>query len=210
MMRIMQDLRHDLGMPVRCGLIGLLCALLPLAGGAQELAPSTAGASVVEILVFRYRDPALPEPPPAAIDAPAIDDAGTVLAPAVSPPPPLPPAALRLGSLASRLQRGPYELLYHGGWLQDLPSRDRALATPLPAEAGATGLRGTLTLYRGRYVHARVDLQWQADAAGGTPALIHESRRLRGQGLQYFDNARFGVILAVQPASAPETAPAAP
>lgn len=113
--------------------------------------------------------------------------------------PRLPPASLRLGGLAARLRNSTrYELLYHGGWVQAIPNQGRASATPLPAEALRQGVQGSLTLYRERYLHAKMDFELARPGAALDPWRIRQARRIQGDVVQYFDHPQFGVILAVR------------
>jgi hypothetical protein len=174
--------------------------LVATVGLAQE--PAATAPDVdrydIEIIVFRHL---------------GADSSGTVTAePAASTAAegsasgatwtPLGPAALRLGGTAARLRRpGVYQLLYHGGWSQAVTSRTRALPVPMPPEARANGVAGTVTVYRERYLHALLDLGLATGSAGEATARMRSGRRLKGQALQYFDDPRFGVILAVRPAA---------
>jgi len=123
-----------------------------------------------------------------------------------------------------RLERlDAYRPLVHLAWSQQAWPRDAAEALNL-AETGLAppGLSGQLTLYKERYVHLALDLKLGSTAASlGTAtdaprssagnARIVESRRLRGEDVQYFDNPRFGAIAQVWKLTAPEadTPPAA-
>jgi hypothetical protein len=184
----------------------LACALLVAdLGRAQE--PVTPVADTdrydVEIIVFRHLDadsgmaaarPALTgSSDTTSTDAPASQASWT----------PLGPSELRLAGTASRLRRpGGYELLYHGGWSQAVTGRSRAASVPMPPEARANGVAGTVTVYRERYLHAVLDLGLVADSDGAVTAHLRAGRRLKGQALQYFDDPRLGVILSVRPAPA--------
>jgi len=168
------------------------------------------GAYEVEIVVFRNLDQRGTTP-----EVPVPDRVDAGVAPGLATPADaigLEPAALRLTALAARLRRGPgYQLLYHGGWRQAAPPRAQSGPTPLPAAAIESGLDGTLTLYRERYLHVLLQLSLPAGPeAAGRSWHIRQGRRLRGDALHYFDNPGFGVILAVRPpAGASEPDPAA-
>ena len=186
-----------------------LLALATVAWPVMAMADDS-GAYEVEIVVFRNLDQRgnTPEvPAPANLDA--------IVAPGTATPADvidLEPAALRLTALAARLRRGPgYQLVYRGGWRQAAAPRARSLPTPLPAAAIESGLGGTLTLYRERYLHVLLQLSLPAGPeAAGRSWHIRQGRRLRGDALQYFDNPGFGVILAVRPpAGTSEPDPAA-
>jgi hypothetical protein len=114
-----------------------------------------------------------------------------------------------------------YEPISHTGWIQ--PARDADNAKPyrfkLPVEGqltGATmshsGVTGTITLYKGRFLHLEVDLtiaaekpaeeSWSFIGAGtkDSPDMykLTESRRIQGTATQYFDHPQFGVIARIQ------------
>ena len=212
MMQVMYEIRcrNDQLRMSRCIALALLVGLGTAATTAQDLplAAPVAGGSEVEVIVFRQLDQHASTP---ELDRPARSVAATAALPDGPGPSPgnalagdsgypaLPPASLRLGSMAARLRKSAqYELLYHGGWIQDIVSQSRARATLLPAEARQKGLQGSLTLYRERYLHVLVDLQLDRPSGAPDPWRIHQGRRLRGQAVQYFDHPQFGVILAVR------------
>jgi len=181
-------------------------ALLAWAGvRAQEPEPAYSGParSEVEVIVFRHLDTrgATAEALPSATTP-------TAASPAVPPATLLDPAALRLAGVATRLRRGPYQVLYHGGWLQALDREARTAATALPAAAAQAGLAGSVLVYRERYLYARVDLALAAPGAASDPAvapaaILRQERRLKGTATHYLDGPVLGVILSVRPAAAP-------
>jgi hypothetical protein len=114
-----------------------------------------------------------------------------------------------------------YQPISHVGWIQ--PARDTDNAKPyrftLPAaepSTGATmsetGVTGTITLYKGRFLHLEVDLTLEVDKpadqtwsflGAGTkdsPDMykLTESRRIQGTATHYFDHPQFGVIARIQ------------
>lgn len=178
-----------------------------LAGStAQAQEPAAPPASYeVEVIVFRHLDgrhtsevapPAMPAGIMSAGDAARAGSdrpAGTF--------PALTPQSLKLGGIATRLRRSAaYQVLWHGGWVQELTGQNRALATPLPPEAERAGAAGSVTLWRERFLHADVEIGL-AGVNGGSPSApdIGQSRRLRGSGVHYFDDPVVGVLLAVRP-----------
>ena len=206
--------RKDQGMSrllARHAAVALLLALSGAVVDAQNAPappPAAPPENEVEVIVFRILDqrgttqesdqpPTTPEtgsdpgkPVPEVTDAIA-DEAGSVARP---------PASLQLGAVATRLGRSAqYELLYHGGWTQEIPSQSAARPTPLPGAARQSGLQGTLTLYHERYLHVLVDVTLNSNDAGGRTGRIRQGRRLRGQAVQYFDHPQFGIILVVRP-----------
>lgn len=178
-------------------------ALCPTAGKTEDSATPAASEPDrydVEIIVFRYLKGSESHETAARLE-PA--DAQQPASDAWSP---LEPAALRLTGTASRLRRpGLYRLLYHGGWVQTVETSNRAIRVPMPPAAQAEGVAGTITLYRERYLHVRVDLRLTAEADGSGTFTIQQSRRLRGQAIQYFDNPEFGLILAAREVTAGAT-----
>ncbi len=120
---------------------------------------------------------------------------------------PLPAAELELQATKERLQRvNAYSILLHLGWTQIARSRDEASPFWLRGpRARSLGLSGSLTLYKERFLHLDLDLDLAKAASNAefnpSPAgmtKIRESRRIRGQLLQYFDNPEFGVIASVR------------
>lgn len=127
-----------------------------------------------------------------------------------------------------------YEPVLHIAWLQ--PARSAAEAVPYDlviTAADPDAVTGTLTLYKQRFLHLEVDLTMrEADDPADSSASsfwsrfnfvlddenvvyrINQSRRIRGDALQYFDHPQFGVIaaiteLVVEEEDGPETAAAA-
>ncbi|RMF96353.1 MAG: hypothetical protein D6727_08540 [Gammaproteobacteria bacterium] len=215
----------------RAGLIALLAASVAAPVHAADPEPETETAMyAVEIIVFEYLDQQrnTPEAPP-----PLTGFDGPVAAASSGPQPdflllephpqanfrPLPPEALELTGIWNRLQElDAYRPLLHAGWIQ--PGRSRELAEPILIGVhlpSVPGLSGQFLLSKERYEHLRVALQYQPPAAAdGWPATrpvaaeIDESRRLRGDLLQYFDHPRFGVVARVRALPPPgdgETAP---
>jgi hypothetical protein len=192
-------------------------AVLLLACGAASA--QDAGTSYeVELVVFRHRDAhhTAETPAPAASAGPhelaQASAVGVLVREGAIRPAPLPPAELELGDIAARLRRaGPYELLFHGGWIQEVTEQARAAAAPLPPEAVQQGAVGSVTLWRERFLHVLVDIALR-DAEGRIQPLqrLRQSRRLRGSALQYFDNPALGAILVTRPVVAGTAAAPAP
>ncbi|HUF73110.1 MAG TPA: CsiV family protein [Gammaproteobacteria bacterium] len=66
---------------------------------------------------------------------------------------------LQLINASIRLDRNPYRLLGHVGWVQTGVDSNRAVPLDL-ARLGIVNLRGTIKVYRGTYLHAAVDLEF--------------------------------------------------
>ena len=176
--------------------LGLLAAV-----GASPPLPAAAastGAYQVEIVVFRAVSP----PGGEDLSAPAEGRGFTGPAAGDTPPPDLlrmlDSSQMQLGSMASKLRAsGEWTVLAHAGWVQT--------ATEWPHHSGlsleqlginAAGLRGTVYLEHGQYLHLGFDLQ-----LGNEPAWsLRELRRIRFNEKNYFDHPGFGVIAIVSPA----------
>jgi len=106
-----------------------------------------------------------------------------------------------------------YEPLLHIGWIQ--PARNTGDSRPYrfePPTTEGTGISGTVTLYKERYLHLEIDLALETEhqpvstpfffRAGGDDApdvfKLTESRRIRGTVTHYFDSPQFGLITRVQ------------
>jgi hypothetical protein len=178
----------------------LLLALLVFAAGLPRVAVGETPAQYdVEIIVFRNlagqadgeQWPAADATMPDAYRPPARDTAAAELT--ASP--------RRLQRIADALDRsGAYRVLEHRAWRQT--AHDRSRAVPLPVNAAAGQLDGTVTLVRERFLHLDVDLVLQSIYT------LDETRRVRSGERHYFDHPMFGVIAEVTPYSAP--APAVP
>ena len=67
-------------------------------------------------------------------------------------------------------------------------------------------MSGEVTLYKDRFLHLALDLEWELppdmaqrpEPAVSQTARIEESRLLRGDIVQYFDNPQFGAITYVR------------
>jgi hypothetical protein len=110
---------------------------------------------------------------------------------------------LLAGTVRSIQQLKAYELLAYVSWGQTAP--EVALASPVTlAELGVsdTLLNGEIELHQRRYLHLELDLALAnaTSAALGENLFaptIRDSRRIRLEKLQYFDQPEFGVIAVV-------------
>lgn len=134
----------------------------------------------------------------------------------------LPPDDYSMGNVYNQLVRlDAYEPLMHAAWTQSTPPKAVAPSLRLRALGSPPlGLDGTVTLYRGRFVHLSIDLALDAgkpaDASSGTRVYsdartgsedllgtgrnvvryrINEDRILRSGDIRYFDHPRFGVLV---------------
>jgi hypothetical protein len=115
-----------------------------------------------------------------------------------------------LDSVYRRLERlDAYQPLLQLGWTQRVTGESQAEQFEIPPSVtDQTSVSGTVTLYRERYVHLRLDLQLAESGFGETavsldgavllPAHIQQSRRIRGANTHYFDHPQFGVIAKVR------------
>ncbi|UCG72144.1 MAG: hypothetical protein JSV45_12960 [Chromatiales bacterium] len=217
---------------VQITLAALLLAAPP--GQAQdETGDAPPPRYAVEVLVFQHLDQArsTPETPvpadPFAAPEPPAEPSGAelefvLLDPITGGPgfARLPEGELKLGNAWLRLERlDAYRPLAYLSWSQ--PARPRAGAQPLALrQAGAVppGLSGQVTVYKERFLHLALDLAWQGpptltgnpeQPAAATTNRINESRRLRGDVVQYFDHPQFGAIAFVRELEAPEPVEAA-
>ena len=95
-----------------------------------------------------------------------------------------------------------YEVLAHIGWTQpgfslDSP-RPLAIENLLPA---GTGVTGTVTLTRGKYLHLVLDLTLRT--ADGKAYVLREHRRMKSNDKHYLDHPYFGVITLITPKNPP-------
>jgi hypothetical protein len=182
--------------------------------GRSSAAPA-ADAFNVELVVFRYEGTvSSPEnwdvaaPTDAAPATPATPDASS--APDIIRP--LNPAQFQLTGTESALRRNPsYEPIAHFGFRVTPGERDTG--TPVRVESlvdPASGLTGTVTLERGRFLHLALDLAYTTStpparllapnaAPGSVTFWIHQDRRMKPFERHYFDHPAFGVVTIVTP-----------
>jgi hypothetical protein len=126
---------------------------------------------------------------------------------------------LELGDAYARIERlGAYQVLAHGGWVQD--GLDESAAQPMNlANLGVINPQGTLRLYLSRFLHLSVDLKYLPSRNGlategptDPDALselwlepefrIVEQRRVPRSGeLHYVDHPLFGLLFMISPMS---------
>jgi len=127
-----------------------------------------------------------------------------------------------LNRVYARLEKiDAYEPILHVGWVQ--PARKSDNSRPYrfeTAEIDTTGIAGTVTLYKERFLHIEIDLtldtkqpaveksSFLTPGAKDTPEVfkLTESRRIRGTTEHYFDHPKFGVIARIQHVKAAATA----
>jgi len=142
-----------------------------------------------------------PSPPPPGKVVPDADQASPIffeLAP-----------ELTMNNIAASLQRNSaYRVLLHDAWIQDGFEGDAAQPVDISrleqlesaanggrrnAASNAAMLTGTVTFYRGRYLHLDLDLR----LGEGAGRLLQERRRVRLGEAGYFDAPKLGVIAMV-------------
>jgi hypothetical protein len=129
-------------------------------------------------------------------------------------------AELELGDAAARMNRRPYSLLGHAGWVQAGVDTDRSVALDL-RWLGITNPTGTIEVYARRFLHAVVDFNfyegsgsfWTAPAGfaiaplqyAESYAVKQEVNAIRsGDGTYYIDHPLFGVLIQIRRAPEPE------
>ena len=192
-----------------------LCAGLLLFGFASA-APSPDTFNV-ELVIFRYNGTvASPENWDVA-ETPLPQNPDTISAGAdTNAPPqsvrPLSAAQFQLAGTETALRRNSaYEPIAHFGYRVKTSEPDSG--TPVRVESladAASGLSGTVTLQRGRFLHLALDLAYTTAsppailaAAGAAPGPktfhLHQDRRMRPFERHYFDHPAFGVVAIITP-----------
>ncbi len=185
------------------------------AGGAAP-APDTFN---VELVVFRYSGTvSSPEnwdigPPAASANADTNADATAAATDTTAAPDairPLNPAQFQLAGTEATMRRNPgYEPLAHFGVRMTVPERETGTVVPVQSLVDpASGITGSITLQRGRFLHLALDLAYttsnppakllQPNApAGPLTFQMHQDRRMRPFERHYFDHPAFGVIAII-------------
>ncbi len=130
---------------------------------------------------------------------------------------PLRDDARALNDLYARLARvDAYQPIVRVGWIQTVHSADDAMPYRFePVTIGDDHVAGTVTLYKGRFLHLELDLALTAEKPAvetrfgfgfgadrsevQEPYKLTESRRIRGSATHYFDHPQFGVIARIAP-----------
>jgi hypothetical protein len=171
----------------------------------------------VELIVFRYNGTqASPEnwdvPDTAVAQNPdTVAPGGSASSPADNVRP-LSSAQFQLAGTETALRRNSaYEPIAHFGYRVKTSEPDAG--TPVRVEMladAASGLSGTVSLQRGRFLHLALDLAYTtanppakliADNATPGPLTfhLHQDRRMRPFERHYFDHPAFGVVAIITP-----------
>lgn len=127
---------------------------------------------------------------------------------------------LELGDAVAAMRRSrPYRVLGHVGWQQTGVDTDRSIRLDLK-RLGITNPRGTIELYRRRFLHVVVDFEyfdgegtfWQVPPGFGLAPLQYarryqladEANAIRSGEYWYIDHPMFGVLVRITPAPEPE------
>lgn len=191
-------------------------ALLALGLATTDaFAQATGRVYQVEVVIFSQPPGSLELPPRQdpprleadAVTAPGPDGLPDPDAPPVPEPSSLLPAGfsaarlpLALGAVATRLNRGGYQLLWHQAWVQPAVDRDApelAVLAALGQGTASPDLSGIIHLSAGRFLHLGVDVELRSGAT--RVAKLNQRRRIRLSVQQYFDDPRIGVIALVTP-----------
>lgn len=179
--------------PLFLMLVAAFAATLPAA--AQGV---TAGNYRVEVIIFRGPPPVGSEDFKAPAEGRGFDDTRDN----DSQPPRLvrllEASELQMTAHANQLRNnGGWQVLAHSGWVQTATPWRRHAGLPLEQLGiDVPGLRGTLYLERGDYLHFGAFLQ-----LGENPVLeLSELRRVKFNEKHYLDHPGFGVIVQVSQA----------
>ncbi|MBS0367251.1 MAG: hypothetical protein JSR67_15670 [Proteobacteria bacterium] len=127
----------------------------------------------------------------------------------------LPQSAWQLTELEGRLRAsGAYTPVAHAAWSQTASAWGTRAGFPIDRLGiDVPGLRGTVLLERGQFLHLGMTLNYTMDsppaglgAAPGTTFTLNQSRRVRFYERNYFDHPAFGVIALVTPVQAARAA----
>ena len=130
---------------------------------------------------------------------------------------------LELGDAVDAMRRSrPYRVLGHVGWQQTGVDTDRSVRLDLK-RLGISNPRGTIELYRRRFLHVVVDFEyfdgegtfWQVPPGFGLAPLQYarryqladEANAIRSGEYWYIDHPMFGVLVRITPAPEPEDEP---
>ena len=179
--------------------------LATLAVAASLNAAAAEGDYTIELVIFDQNAPgagALPFDRTASEDALQIDQ-GRGLSPYNGQPltqlEALPASKLTLGNEAARLRRQGYQVLWHGGWFQNVSTGSNPSVRLVTADAR---VEGVVRVDRGRFLHLRPDLLLSHQSAVETAIpqyRFQQSRRMRSEKLHYLDHPHFGILAIINP-----------
>lgn len=105
----------------------------------------------------------------------------------------MPSSSLVLGDDAARLRSQGYQILWHGGWFQNV-STGRNPEIRINTADGRVD--GTIRVDRSRYLHFKPNLLLTRN---GAQYQLKQSRRMRSQELHYLDHPLFGILVYAKP-----------
>jgi hypothetical protein len=111
-------------------------------------------------------------------------------------------AQFKLNSVENSLRRSrAYSPVAHVGWSQ--PGFAMNNPRPLAIESllpPGTGITGTVSMVRGRYLHMTVEMNY-VSPIDGKRYVLREQRRMRSGEKHYFDHPVFGIVVLASPKS---------
>ncbi|MCY4344133.1 MAG: CsiV family protein [Gammaproteobacteria bacterium] len=116
----------------------------------------------------------------------------------------LPERSHALNAQAKRIRNAQgLNLIWHGRWVQPVPSRSESepLMLAVPATADHGRVSGTLAVTLGRFLHFNATL-WLEEPGDGQDGLVpfmqlSEARTMRLEELHYLDHPRLGVLVRI-------------
>ena len=95
-----------------------------------------------------------------------------------------------------------YRILAQKGWIQSAQAIETTI--PVRIQSENNDLDGAIEFYLSHYLHLDVNLQFRPSIPNAVPAIykITESRRIKSQNINYFDNPKFGLLVRVTPIKA--------
>jgi hypothetical protein len=198
--------------------VAALTLAVIIAGNTRAATPPS-DVFNVELVVFRYKGTIAspenwdePAPAPVAAGDTAANGTSAESNTAAQAVRPLGPAQFQLAGTEAALRRNAsYEPIAHFGFRIAAGERDSGSPVRIePLVEGTSGLTGSVTLERGRFLHLALDLAYTTAnppatllTPGTAPGLvtfwIHQDRRMRPFERHYFDHPAFGVVAIVTP-----------
>ncbi|TCK08876.1 CsiV family protein [Marinobacterium mangrovicola] len=105
----------------------------------------------------------------------------------------MPSSSFVLSDDAARLKREGYQILWHGGWFQNVSTGRNP---EIRINTGDGRVDGTIRVDRSRYLHFKPNLLLTRN---GAQYQLKQSRRMRSRELHYLDHPLFGVLVYARP-----------